>query len=83
MGNCTTCGEEITAKCDWRQGRCPHRNYLINVRPKDTSNRHFYVSIVKSTIRIVAAGCLISGNFTFAGAGFILAEMLGIVEEMA
>lgn len=24
MNKCNTCGEEIKANCDWRQGRCPH-----------------------------------------------------------
>jgi hypothetical protein len=54
----------------------------MNVQPKDPSNKHFYVSLVKSVIRIVAGACLISGNFVFAGIGFILAEVLGIVEEL-
>jgi hypothetical protein len=54
----------------------------MNVQPKDPSNKHFYVSLVKSVIRIVAGACLISGNFVFAGIGFILAEVLGIVEEI-
>jgi len=55
---------------------------MIDIQPKDTSNGHFYVSLVKSVIRIIAGGCLISGNLIFAGAGFILAEVLGIVEEV-
>ena len=55
---------------------------IMEVQPKDTSKGHFYVSLAKSGIRIVAGGCLISGNFVFAGAGFILAEVLGIVEEL-
>jgi hypothetical protein len=54
----------------------------MNVQPKDTSKGHFYVSLTKSAIRIVAGICLISGNFVFAGIGFILAEVLGIVEEL-
>jgi hypothetical protein len=44
--------------------------------------KHKYISFAKSGIRIVAGACLISGNFVFAGAGFILAEILGIVEEL-
>lgn len=44
--------------------------------------KHKYISFAKSAIRIVAGGCLISGNFVFAGVGFILAEILGIAEEM-
>lgn len=54
----------------------------MEIQPKDTSKGHFYVSLAKSVIRIVAGVCLISGNFVFAGTGFILAEILGIVEEM-
>lgn len=54
----------------------------MEIQPKDPSRGHFYVSLVKSLIRIVAGVCLISGNFVFAGAGFILAETLGIVEEI-
>jgi hypothetical protein len=54
----------------------------MEVQPKDTSRGHFYVSLVKSGIRIIAGVCLISGNLVFAGAGFILAEVLGIVEEL-
>jgi hypothetical protein len=54
----------------------------MNVQPKDTSKGHFYVSLTKSAIRIVAGACLVSGNFVFAGIGFILAEVLGIVEEL-
>ena len=44
--------------------------------------KHKYISFAKSAIRIVAGACLVSGNFVFAGAGFILAEILGIVEEL-
>lgn len=54
----------------------------MEIQPKDTSRGHFYVSLAKSVIRITAAACLISGNLVFAGTGFILAEVLGIVEEM-
>jgi hypothetical protein len=54
----------------------------IEVQPKDTSKGHFYVSLVKSAIRIVAGGCLITGNLLMAGYCLIIAEMLGIVEEL-
>jgi hypothetical protein len=59
------------------------KDYLnVEVQPKDTSKGHFYVSLAKSLIRIVAGVCLVNGNFVFAGTGFIIAEVLGIVEEM-
>ena len=54
----------------------------MEVQPKDTSKGHFYVSLGKSAIRIVAGGCLIAGNFYWAGALIITAEILGIVEEL-
>jgi hypothetical protein len=54
----------------------------MEIQPKDTSKGHFYVSIAKSVIRILAGVCLFSGNFVFAGVGIILAEVLGIVEEL-
>ena len=54
----------------------------MEIQPKDTSRGHFYVSLAKSAIRIVAGGCLISGNLLMAGVCFIMAEILGIVEEL-
>jgi len=54
----------------------------FEVQPKDTSKGHFYVSLVKSAIRIVAGACLISGNLLMAGYCLIMAEMLGVVKEL-
>jgi len=54
----------------------------IEVQPKDTSRGHFYVSLVKSALRIVAGVFLIDGNFYVAGSLLILAEGLGIIEEL-
>ena len=54
----------------------------IQPQPKDTSRGHFYVSIVKSFVRIFAGVALINGSFIIAGLGFIAAELLGIVEEL-
>lgn len=79
---CETCKSEITPDCAWNQGRCPHRKPMIEIQPRDTSRGHFYVSLAKSTIRIVAGGCLITGNLLMAGVCFIMAEVLGIVEEL-
>ena len=49
---------------------------------KDPGLGHFYVSLVKSVLRIGAGGFLVTGNLTIAGILFILAEVLGIVEEL-
>ena len=46
------------------------------------AKKHLYVSLVKSAVRIVAGGCLITGNLLMAGVCFIMAEILGIVEEL-
>lgn len=54
----------------------------IEVQPKDTSRNHFYVSLAKSLIRIVAGGAFITGYVVEAGALLILAEVLGIAEEI-
>jgi hypothetical protein len=55
---------------------------MINIQPKDTSKGHFYVSIVKSAVRIAAGVALITGAFVVTGVLIILAEVLGIVEEL-
>jgi hypothetical protein len=71
----------------------------LELQPKDTSKGHFYVSLVKSFIRIGAGvGLVLAGMaFTsshgqlwpniawwlqFAGVGLIIAEALGILEEI-
>ena len=54
----------------------------IDIQSKDTSRGHFYVSLVKSILRIVAGSCLVTGQFFWAGCLFIVAEILGIVEEL-
>lgn len=42
---------------------------------------HFWISFVKSCVRILGAFTLIGGNLVATGLCFILAELLGIVEE--
>jgi len=54
----------------------------IEVQPKDPSRGHFYVSLAKSTLRVVAGVFLIDGNFYVAGSLLILAEGLGVIEEL-
>lgn len=43
---------------------------------------HKNVSFVKSGLRIVAGVSLVYGNLVLAGVSFILAEGLGILEEV-
>jgi hypothetical protein len=79
---CNTCNKEITENCDYKQGRCPNRKPMIDIQPKDTSKGHFYISLVKSAIRIGAGVWLLQGNFVMAGVCIILAEVFGIFEEL-
>lgn len=46
------------------------------------TNWHFWTSIIKSGFRFAAGFALIFGKFPLAGALFILAEVLGVVEEL-
>ena len=62
---------------------------MIDIQPKDTSKGHFYVSLVKSFVRIAAGTALILAGMPFdhayllaAGSLLIGAEILGIVEEL-
>lgn len=82
MEKCKVCNKEYSPECDYNQGRCPHHPPLLNIQPKDVSKGHFYVSLVKSAVRIVAGGCLVTGNLLMAGICIIMAEVLGIVEEL-
>jgi len=62
-----------------------HDDYLkhmINIQPKDTSKGHFYVSLAKSALRVVAGASLIMMGLPEAGWFLIAAEVLGIVEEL-
>lgn len=79
---CDLCKKEYSPECDYNQGRCPHHKPMIEIQPKDTSKGHFYVSIVKSAVRIAAGAALIMGSLVVCGALLILAEILGVVEEL-
>jgi hypothetical protein len=54
----------------------------MNVQPRDPSDKHFFVSLAKSAIRILAGVSLIYGSFVICGILLIVAEILGIVEEV-
>lgn len=54
----------------------------MEVQPRDSSRGHFYVSMIKSFVRIFAGVALINGSLIIAGVSFIIAELLGIVEEL-
>ena len=51
--------------------------------PVDVSKKHFYISMVKSAVRI--AGCILTlytGHVFWLASGFLVAEFLGIAEEL-
>lgn len=54
----------------------------MNIQPKDTSQGHFYASLLKSALRIVAGITLMYNLIWIAGVLLIAAEALGIVEEL-
>lgn len=43
---------------------------------------HFYISMLKSGIRILACILGLTGDIVFLAGGFIVAEVLGIAEEV-
>jgi hypothetical protein len=55
---------------------------VMNIQPKDVSRGHFYVSLCKSILRVIAGVFLIQGNVVGAGLLLIGAELLGIIEEV-
>jgi len=79
---CNICRQDYSPDCDYNQGRCPHHKPMLEIQPKDTSRGHFYVSLAKSALRILAGVFLIDGNLLVAGSLLILAEGLGIIEEL-
>ena len=49
---------------------------------KDHRYTHFTFSLVKSAVRIIAGLCLACGSIAAAGCAFIIAEVLGVLEEV-
>lgn len=39
---CNTCGDEITANCTWRQGRCPHIPSMFDQIISDPYKARYY-----------------------------------------
>jgi hypothetical protein len=52
------------------------------MEPKDTSKSHFYISLVKSLFRIAAGTAFIFGSVMIGGSLLVIAEVLGIAEEL-
>jgi len=75
---CPGCGTKADPLCTWHQGRCPHRTPIF------TGNimNHKNVSLIKSTLRIVACYFLAYCSFQEAAILLAVAEGLGILEEL-
>jgi len=54
----------------------------FEIQSKDPSKGHFYVSLVKSFLRIAAGIALCIYGLPVVGGLFIVAEALGILEEL-
>jgi len=61
----------------------------MKIANKDPGKFHFYVSLAKSGVRLVGAGCFIALGYTLemplmvvGGTLLFAAEVLGIVEEL-
>ena len=54
----------------------------MNIDKQPNPKIHFYISIVKSVLRIAAGVQIINNSLLFGGALIIAAEVLGILEEM-
>ena len=63
------------------------------MEPKDVSKKHFYISLVKSGVRMASGAALMIGGYylgpsdwgfyiIIAGALLIAAEVLGVLEEL-
>ena len=57
-------------------------HWIIQMQVKDPRKAHLYISLVKSVIRVMAGAALMSQMFYTAGILIIVAEGLGILEEI-
>ena len=61
-------------------------NHIKEVMEKETkqpdAKKHFELSMAKSVIRIVSCGAGMFGMYDVAFIGFLLAEIVGIREEL-
>jgi hypothetical protein len=54
----------------------------MEIQPKDPSKKHFLASLAKSLVRISACGSLFYGDLQTAAILLVVAELLGIAEEL-
>jgi hypothetical protein len=84
--NCSICRQPYSPDCDYRQGRCPHHPPLIDLEKfmkQPDAKKHFQLSMAKSAVRIAAGIALVwPQSLILAGVFLILAEVIGVAEEM-
>ena len=82
---CAVCRRPISADCDYKN-RCPHnptfRGFKKMKIKQPNPKKHLYISLVKSVIRILAGSMLFVDLWHLAGILLIVAEVLGIAEEL-
>jgi len=82
---CSICRKPISTDCDYKH-RCPHnptfRGFKKMKFKQPNPKKHLYISLVKSVIRIVAGSMLFVDLIHLAGLLIIVAELLGIAEEL-
>ena len=49
---------------------------------RPSAEKHFIVSLVKSLTRVIACGLIIGGLVPYGGIVLLVAEILGVVEEL-
>lgn len=55
----------------------------MSMQPKESNSKtHFYISLIKSGFRIGAGFTLLYGDLMSAGTLLIIAEVLGVAEEI-
>ena len=72
--------KEIRSKLDKVLQKAPNTNEVEYKHPDPL--KHKYISFAKSSVRIAAGVALCYSMFWYAGSLLILAEVLGIVEEI-
>jgi hypothetical protein len=83
---CSICRNPISEDCDYKN-RCPHNptfrgfKKVKKIKQPDPK-KHLYISLVKSGIRILAGSMLFVDLIHLAGILIIVAELLGIAEEL-
>jgi len=82
---CSVCRRPISTDCDYKN-RCPHNPTFLGFKKmkikQPNPKKHLYVSLVKSVFRILAGSLLFVDMIHLAGLLIIIAELLGIAEEL-